>query len=138
MTCFRFCLFVCLFIFYLSLSLSSLPLLPLATQEDIFRHEYLTRFDPESVLRTLWAMIELCDAEQSVLDTIILNEDEQEEEESNYPDIVPRESSKTVLTTTTTTTKAARTRSTDLETIFLLSIFFGTIILLYVFPPADP
>ena len=119
-------------------------------QEDLFRHENLTRFDPASVLRTIWSMIQICDAEtdeiQNVLesDVVVVDESENqitnddEDDEPNYPDIIPRGTSKTLTTPTTTATATTRTRSTDVETIFLLAIFFGTVILLYLFPPADP
>lgn len=123
------------------------------TQEVLFSHEYLTRFDPASVLRTIWAMIQICDAEadesQNVLKSDVVvaesenqindDDDDEDEDEPNYPDIIPRETSKTLASSTTTaTTTTSLTRSTHLETIFLLSIFFGTVILLYLFPPADP
>ena len=127
-----------------------------ANQEDLFSPARPTRFDPASVLRTIWAMIQICDEEEeeegnketqaeetfsdeqnTVLDSDQIDEESSDEQnpvldsdqiaDPNYPDLVPRESAKRV-----------GTYWTDIETIFLLSIFFGTLFLLYLFPPSDP
>ena len=81
-------------------------------------------------------MIELCDAEDSLesdesQNTVLdKNEKLDPEPEPNYPDIIPRESS--------TKKTPVRKPATDLETIFLLCLLFGTMFLLYLVPPTDP
>ena len=123
-----------------SFSFSLLPQL-LHLQVDLFRpitdlRTGSTRLEPIMVLRTIWALICLSDQESSEdlvqnastdLDQdSFLEPDLDEGPDSNFPDVVPRYSS--------TPTRSAA----NLETFFLLSILFGTVVLLYLFPPADP
>ena len=83
-------------------------------------------------------MIEVCDAEDSLesdeSQKTVLDQNEKLEPEPNYPDIIPRDSSTKHLTTMTPVQKPG----TDLETIFLLCLLFGTMFLLYLVPPTDP
>jgi len=96
----------------------------------------LARIKPILVLRTLWAMIQKCDEqaqntdqEQNTSADIDQNSVlDSDQEEGNFPDLIPR----------VQTLQNQNRSSTNLESIFLLSLFFGTWILLYLFPPADP
>jgi len=76
-----------------------------------------TRFEPLYVLETIQALISCADL-QPELDVV-----------EDFPDIVPRQA---------INKKTHDTFSTNIESIFLTFLFFGTILLLYLFPPSDP
>ena len=138
-------------------------LLPNLAQDDLFTWNqiYPDLDDPRSVLATLIALMDLGDRDQVTssptcdlgdleidLDVEHIQSESPEpnrtlQDEPNYPDLVPREEPCRTAAVTSHVTSPLATKtaqpghhiSPELETLFLLGMFLGTIFLLYIFPP---